>query len=123
MSTTPRPVHLPYGLTVDQAAKMTNPQRLAFLDAMQAEGACRGHDPELWFPLSSGAEHATAAVGICQRCPLVATCLTYALSAAVDVGVWGAHTDRQRRPWLRAVSARRQEIVAEEAVKARKTAV
>jgi WhiB family redox-sensing transcriptional regulator len=116
----PTPTQLPYGLTVDWIARLTGPQRRALLDAVQEGGACRDRDrdPEMFFPLSSGAEHAQDAVRVCQGCPMRAACLAYALASATDDGVWGAHTDRQRRPWLRVVLTRRREIAAQAAAEA-----
>ncbi len=115
MTTTPEPTAaLPYGLTIDWIARLTKPQTRALSDVTAERGACSGVvDPELFFPVGSAAEYAEPAVRICQDCPMRACCLAYALASATDDGVWGGYSDRQRRPWLRAVLARRCEIEAE----------
>jgi WhiB family redox-sensing transcriptional regulator len=108
---------LPYGLQVDQVARITRQERAEFLAAMRREGACRDRDPELFFPLSGhGAAHreqVEEATQVCRSCPLAAQCVSYALSGVVEYGIWGGTTEQDRRPWLRAVTARRQEIAAE----------
>jgi WhiB family redox-sensing transcriptional regulator len=119
-----KPPVLPYGLTVDRVARTTRQERDEFLAAMQTQGACRDYDAEIWFPLSgrAHADQAAEAVGVCRACPIAAMCLSYALVTATDVGVWGGVTEGDRRPWIRAVIARRQEIAAQEAAKAAKKA-
>ena len=55
--------------------------------------ACKGHNPEVWFPLPS--ESAKPAKAICRRCPIQDPCLTYALQYAVH-GIWAATTIEDR---------------------------
>lgn len=62
-------------------------------------GACRGQDPNLFFPDS--ARTAREAVAICNTCPVVEECLDYSLEARERFGVWGGLTDKQRRSLLR----------------------
>ena len=55
-----------------------------------ARAACRGHDPNLWFPQKAGANHNTPkAKAICATCPVSDACLQYALDAGETRGIWG----------------------------------
>ncbi len=66
--------------------------------------ACKGHDPELWFPIS---EHVSAQPGIqkaktiCFGCPLRGACLEDALERRTEFGIWGGYTPQERRTMLR----------------------
>lgn len=64
--------------------------------------ACRGHNPELWFPNEAGGADgsgakATVAKAICVGCPVVRACAEYALAIPELVGVWGSLTMAERR--------------------------
>ncbi|MDQ3877780.1 MAG: WhiB family transcriptional regulator [Actinomycetota bacterium] len=61
----------------------------------RAMGLCAGGDPDLWF--SVGAFEHKQAKMICRRCPVKRQCLTYAMEAPVDHGIWGGMTERERR--------------------------
>jgi|HubBroStandDraft_3_1064219.scaffolds.fasta_scaffold366608_2 WhiB family redox-sensing transcriptional regulator len=63
-------------------------------------GACRGEDPELFFPISSAAlalAQVSSAKAVCARCPVRVNCLTYALIIRPE-GIWGGTTSEERRP-------------------------
>ncbi len=64
---------------------------------------CRGLDPEQFFV--RGAAQARRAVKVCGRCPVRDECLEYAVTNAVDFGVWGGLTERQRRAYQRKLLA------------------
>ena len=64
-----------------------------------AYAACRGADPDLFFP--GEGEDAEAAVRICGGCPVRAECLEWALETRVRYGVWGGTTERDRRRLVR----------------------
>lgn len=54
--------------------------------------ACRGHDPNLWFPEGEGwaALHlAREARAICFACPVQAECFDAAMTAGERYGIWG----------------------------------
>ncbi len=57
--------------------------------------ACRGVDPNLFFPTEE--QDASAALRICQGCPVQQECLEWALESRVRYGVWGGTTERDRR--------------------------
>ena len=55
---------------------------------------CSQVDPELFFP-----EHGhnnRPALAICQKCPVKAECLSYAVQRPELLGVWGGATVQQR---------------------------
>ena len=61
--------------------------------------ACRGVDPDLFFPLgTSGASllQIEEAKQICRTCPVCRPCLQWALESG-DAGVWGGTTEDDRR--------------------------
>jgi WhiB family redox-sensing transcriptional regulator len=63
--------------------------------AWEAKAACRGLDVDLFVvPLGGNSEAGRA---VCQRCPVVADCLDYALSEPELQGTWGGTGERQRR--------------------------
>ena len=62
--------------------------------------ACRGTDPELFYPVSSAGpalEQAARAKAICARCTVRSDCLSWALRAGEPDGVWGGTTPDERR--------------------------
>ncbi len=62
-------------------------------------GACRGEDPELFFPIAaqgSALSQISAARAVCRRCAVTAMCLAYALQTS-QAGVWGGTTQEERR--------------------------
>jgi WhiB family transcriptional regulator, redox-sensing transcriptional regulator len=64
------------------------------------QGACRRHDPELFFPVASsgpGSADAEIAKSICRRCPVLDECLGWALRAGEAHGIWGGTTPEERR--------------------------
>jgi WhiB family redox-sensing transcriptional regulator len=64
------------------------------------QGACRGLDPELFFPLTEfgqGAAQAALAKSVCRRCPVQMQCLAWSLETGQEFGVWGGTTESERR--------------------------
>lgn len=61
----------------------------------RARGACRGLDPELFYPRRG--EPTAAATAVCQACPVRGPCLDYALDARELFGIWGGESERGRR--------------------------
>ena len=68
------------------------------------ESVCRDEDPELFFPVGTGAS-AMAQVGraklVCNRCPVATQCLNWALKTNQDSGVWGGASEDERRDMKR----------------------
>jgi WhiB family redox-sensing transcriptional regulator len=71
--------------------------------AWQADAACRGTDPNLWFP-ERGATLAEARQ-VCAGCPVRAECLEWALDNNQSLGVWGGLSERARRQMQKARKA------------------
>jgi len=69
------------------------------------DAACRGLDPELFFPVGT-AGPALLQIGrakqVCAGCPVRAPCLDWALATGQDAGVWGGTSEDERRALRRA---------------------
>lgn len=64
------------------------------------KAACRGEDPELFFPIGTtgpALQQTEAAKKVCRRCEVIDTCLDWALRTGQDTGVWGGLSDLERR--------------------------
>lgn len=62
--------------------------------------ACLDESPELFFPIGNtrpAALQIEAAKAVCRRCAVAATCLTWAVEARQDTGVWGGMSEDERR--------------------------
>jgi WhiB family transcriptional regulator, redox-sensing transcriptional regulator len=62
--------------------------------------ACRGVDPELFYPVSTAGPalvQVDEAKKVCAACPVTADCLAWALRAGEPAGVWGGTTPEERR--------------------------
>ena len=80
---------------------MASPIRLVLEDERPwaAYGACRGADPDLFFP---GPDNdAREAMKICSGCSVQAECADWALEMQLSFGIWGGLTERDRRRLLR----------------------
>lgn len=67
--------------------------------AWMAEGNCRKYPPTTFFPSDGvGVDRARA---ICKDCPVIDTCLEYALTDRIEHGVWGGASERERRRILK----------------------
>jgi hypothetical protein len=64
--------------------------------AWHRSAACRGADPDLFFPERADGPP-VAALSYCEACPVRPQCLAPALEVASTVGVWGGTTGRVRR--------------------------
>jgi WhiB family redox-sensing transcriptional regulator len=61
---------------------------------------CRDEDPELFFPIGTSGPAVVQieqAKAVCRRCPVVQSCLDWALRAGQDSGVWGGLSEDERR--------------------------
>lgn len=66
----------------------------------QDRAACRGVDPELFFPIGDEEHTGPEARASCASCPVQAECLQFAIVTR-SVGFWGGMTTDQRRNWQR----------------------
>lgn len=65
-----------------------------------ARGACRGEDPELFWPIGSGIgvqAQIAAAKRVCARCPVRRGCREHALAKPEEAGIWGGLTEDERQ--------------------------
>lgn len=65
-----------------------------------SRGACRHHDPDLFFPIASTGPalgQIAEAKKVCRSCEVRADCLAYALETGQDCGIWGGMTENERR--------------------------
>ena len=62
--------------------------------------ACRDTDPELFFPEGTSGpalRQTSAAIQVCEPCPVRAQCLSWALDRGYDYGIWGGASEQGRR--------------------------
>lgn len=62
--------------------------------------ACRGEDPELFYPVSTTGPalvQVAEAKQVCAGCPVTDDCLNWALRAGEPAGIWGGTTPEERR--------------------------
>ena len=55
---------------------------------------------EVFFPIGGtgpAVVQIEQANAVCRRCPVVKSCLDWALSSGQDSGVWGGHSEDERR--------------------------
>ena len=72
--------------------------------------ACRGADPELFFPLTESGPslgQIRQAKQICRVCRVQRACLTWALQHAMSEGIWGGSTEAERRAVVADLNGRR----------------
>ena len=63
------------------------------------QAACRGLDPEIFYPVSE--EEAEQAKAVCGQCAVQHACLEHALGSRERDGVWGGATEKERRRIIR----------------------
>ena len=62
--------------------------------------ACAREDPELFFPVGTSGPamlQIAEAKKVCRRCPVLESCLEWALASGQDAGVWGGMSEDERR--------------------------
>ncbi len=67
--------------------------------AWRQEAACRGADPDLFFP--DIGERSSEARAICGTCPVIEDCRSYARSQPLLYGIWAGEgvAARRNRRW------------------------
>ncbi len=77
----------------------------------RSRAACLDKDPELFFPVGNTGPallQIEEAKSVCRRCPVMDTCLQWAIETGQDAGVWGGMSEDERRALKRrAARARR----------------
>ncbi|GAA3381189.1 WhiB family transcriptional regulator [Streptomyces sannanensis] len=72
--------------------------------------ACADADPELFFPIGNTGPallQIEEAKAVCRRCPVMETCLQWALEHGEDTGVWGGLSEDERRSMKRRAARQR----------------
>ena len=73
--------------------------------------ACRGENPELFFPIGtsgSALQQLKQAKAVCGRCAVQSVCLEWAVLAGIDEGVWGGQSEDERRAQRRRTARQRR---------------
>ncbi|WP_406000725.1 WhiB family transcriptional regulator [Streptomyces sp. NBC_00829] len=77
------------------------PDTLEPADTWRSDGLCGKpqykDQRDLWFPHTTDRAAATAAKKICNVCPAMETCATWALTHRVESGIWGGLDEAERR--------------------------
>lgn len=83
------------------AAEARRMEKVAGLDqTWREQAACRGKDPNLFFPEGQGGStnvQVVAAKAVCAGCPVRKECLDYALVVSLKDGVWGGMSVEERK--------------------------
>lgn len=61
------------------------------------QAACRGEDPNIFFPEVGDWKSVREAKAICSTCPVKAECLKFALDFCLCHGVYGGTSEKQRK--------------------------
>jgi WhiB family redox-sensing transcriptional regulator len=76
----------------------------------QRWAACRGTDGDDWFPVGN-THDAQAQIeecrAVCRRCPVMESCLQFALETGQEAGVWGGMSEDERRALKRRAARNR----------------
>ncbi len=72
---------------------------MAIAEIWNDQAACRGLDPEIFYPVSE--EEAERAKAVCGQCAVQQSCLEHALGSRERDGVWGGATEKERRRIIR----------------------
>lgn len=72
---------------------------MAVVEIWNRNAACKGLDPEIFYPVSE--EEAEVAKAVCGQCAVQPECLEHALGSRERDGVWGGATEKERRRMIR----------------------
>jgi len=81
--------------TAPHPSPFSEPGDLFASAAFMAFGACRGTDPDVFFP--DRGESLEPAKQVCAGCVVRDECLEHALRNGERFGVWGGTSERERR--------------------------
>ena len=88
-------------------------------DSWITQAACRGHNPDMWFPVGIKGKYALQhpnpdvqrAKTVCDACPVKVACLQFALNfergRGTRHGIWGGMTEEQRDTLVRHLRRKR----------------
>lgn len=66
----------------------------------QDSAACRGNDPDLFFPVGKtglSIQQIAAAKEVCLSCVARVSCLEFAIMTKQEYGVWGGTSEEERK--------------------------
>lgn len=76
-----------------------NPNLQDPIEDWRQHAECRYGDPETFFPLNkNNRADEKKAKEICQRCPVIDTCLKWAIDNGMTYGIWGGKSEDERIP-------------------------
>jgi WhiB family transcriptional regulator, redox-sensing transcriptional regulator len=81
-------------------------------DSWRDHARCRDTDPELFFPVGTTGNALLAidyAKRVCAQCAVLHECLEFALDTNQDSGIWGGHSEEERRAIRRQRAATQRE--------------
>lgn len=67
----------------------------------RSKAACKGLEPEIFYPSSEDDLDAVPAKEVCSGCVVREACLEHALAVREKDGIWGGATERERRRIIR----------------------
>jgi WhiB family transcriptional regulator, redox-sensing transcriptional regulator len=67
----------------------------------RSKAACKGLEPEIFYPSSDDEDDALPAKAVCAECAVREACLEHALAIREKDGIWGGATERERRRIIR----------------------
>jgi hypothetical protein len=103
---------------IDGIIESTNASEPQILQ-WQSDAMCAQTDPEAFFPEKGGSTRKAKIV--CLGCEAIQQCLVYALQNQEDFGIWGGHSERERRELIKHKQFNKDidyELIAEDAIKA-----
>ena len=79
---------------IDETIEEPDPQR------WWESAACRGLDPEMFFPARGNSRGLREALAVCATCPVTEPCMEEGVTGE-RWGIWGATSERERRKMRR----------------------
>ncbi|TXS58214.1 WhiB family transcriptional regulator [Streptomyces sp. t39] len=76
----------------------------------RTDSACQDEDPDMFFPTGTtglALLQIEEAKAVCRRCPVMETCLQWALTHGQEHGVWGGTDEDERRRMKRRAARKR----------------
>lgn len=86
------------------SARLVTPPTTPPVRDWRYDAECRNEAAELFFPIGKTGEallQIEDAKAVCRRCPVMESCLQWALETAEPHGIFGGKTDDERRALLR----------------------
>jgi WhiB family transcriptional regulator, redox-sensing transcriptional regulator len=87
---------------------MLSSDAAAGISRWMSRGACRGEDPDLFFPIGAqgtALDQVSAAKAVCRGCAVNADCLSFGLETGQE-GIWGGTTGEERHAMRRRPAGR-----------------